>query len=98
MVTINEVKELLENNGFIKENITITWGHSEIKQFRRGGELINVQYYEDEVWSFIFHELHIMHDTTSINAKQSCNTYNGFETIEDIVDLCKFANNIKLTL
>jgi hypothetical protein len=96
MVTINEVIELLENNKFIQSETVIAWGHSDIKQFRRGNELINVQYQDDEVWSFIFHELTIMENTTSVSAKQSCNAYNGFDTIDDIISLCKFANRIVL--
>lgn len=82
--------------GKLKEDFEVSWGHSEIRTYRRKDELINVQYQDKEVWSFIFDELPLQHETNSVSSHQSLNTYNTFKSIKDIVSLCKFVRGIKL--
>jgi len=84
--------------GKLKEDFEVSWGHSEIRTYRRNDELINVQYQDTEVWSFIFDELPLQYESNSVSSHQSLNTYNTFKTIKDIISLCKFARGIKLAL
>ena len=81
----------------VREDFEISWCHSEIRTYIRDNEIINVQYQDDEVWSFIFGEVPLNFESNTISSTQVLNTYNGFETIDDVIQLCKFAKNIKLT-
>lgn len=82
--------------GKVREDYEVSYGHSEIRTYERNNELINVQYQNSEVWSFIFDELPLTFESNSISAKKTLNSYNGFETLEDVILLCKFARNILL--
>lgn len=94
-----------------KQSFDITWGHSEIRVFARGEECVCVQYQKtpvgeevevrDLAWSFIFQDLPLHEDLQCVKhnfvpAKTSMVTYGGFETIEDVISLCRFAAGISL--
>lgn len=84
--------------GKLKEDFEVSWGHSDIRTYRRNNELINVQYQDKEMMGIIFEELPLQHETNSVYSHQSLNTYNAFKSIKDIISLCKFARGIKLVL
>jgi hypothetical protein len=101
MITLNKIKKLLKLNQFSISKKDIVWGHSDIIQFRRGNELINIQYQREEkpnqLWSVCFDELELIVNKY-VDAKTALNKYNGCETIDDFILLCKFARGIKLVL
>lgn len=78
----------------MREDYEVTWGHSEIRTYVRGDEIVNIQYQGDDVWSLIFGELPVNHETNSVSANAKLNTYSGVYGIDDIVRLCKWAYGI----
>ncbi len=97
MITLNKIRKLLKSNGFEESPTKIMWGHSDIATFKRADETICVQHQDEEPWALIFREPETMPGTNSANPRMPLATYNGFDSISSMIELCRFAANIRLT-
>ena len=107
-LSIWDIEILLFKNGFNKFNesqyigdFEVTWGHSEVRLYKKGDIYIGVQHQNGEFWSFVI-DNNILKDEyierESYPSNKPLNTYNHINNYGDIKTLLKFTLDIDINL